>query len=597
MRITNSMMTSRMLLNMQRNMNYLDLMQNQLSTGKRIFVPSDDPIAAARALKFRTSVSQTEQYRRNVEQGLSWMGATDNVFSNLTGPNGALTQIRELLVTGANASNEPADRAAIAASIRQLKASIGQSMNQTHAGRYIFAGFRTDQPPVFTAANNRMFNINQRFDGRDVELTQSLVRINDTTAPVMHEVRLLKLAYSGAADLTITVNGTAVTVIPKNLTDADAHYPVPANSVHFIAETGELVLSAEVHSQLVNGATMQVNYNKTGFREGDLNPLLYFDTVEMQDAAWLDRIFSTAITNDPVRLVQNMTGPLTPGAGNTGTIALAYGDIAVPVTVTIGGQVHIAQPMGTAGANITFDPATGELTFTELLRDTINALPAGQTFSVSYTKSTFAIGDLNPLHNPNIASATSLAHPPSFRAFTMDGQMLEYEFGINTRINVNTLAKNVFTDKLFADLRVFLDFVESVSISDENKLRAQIQAANPNMTVEEVAEAAERQLTRERQEANAVLYNRFNNMKGIMDRHFRAASAQETDLGSRMERLTMIQSRLRDDLTNYRRMMSENEDVELEDAAIRLSMARAAFETSLRVGASIIQLTLADFIR
>jgi len=54
MRITNNMLINNMLNNLNNNLNRMNKYQNQLATGKKISLPSDDPIVASRALKLRT---------------------------------------------------------------------------------------------------------------------------------------------------------------------------------------------------------------------------------------------------------------------------------------------------------------------------------------------------------------------------------------------------------------------------------------------------------------------------------------------------------------------------------------------------------------
>lgn len=49
MRITNNMLINNMLSNLSTNLGRVSKHQNQLATGKKISLPSDDPIIASRA--------------------------------------------------------------------------------------------------------------------------------------------------------------------------------------------------------------------------------------------------------------------------------------------------------------------------------------------------------------------------------------------------------------------------------------------------------------------------------------------------------------------------------------------------------------------
>ena len=78
MRVTNRMLINNMINNIGANLRRMEKYQNRLSTGKKINVPSDDPVVAARALKLRTDVSRLEQYDRNVKDAMSWMEITES---------------------------------------------------------------------------------------------------------------------------------------------------------------------------------------------------------------------------------------------------------------------------------------------------------------------------------------------------------------------------------------------------------------------------------------------------------------------------------------------------------------------------------------
>jgi flagellar hook-associated protein 3 FlgL len=86
-------------------------------------------------------------------------------------------------------------------------------------------------------------------------------------------------------------------------------------------------------------------------------------------------------------------------------------------------------------------------------------------------------------------------------------------------------------------------------------------------------------------------------MLTLMERHTSNISTQDTNLGSRIVRLELINERLLSDRINYTDLMSDNEDVDYFEVVMRLSAAEAVYAASLKAGASIIQLSLADFLR
>src|SRR5690625_7129923 len=73
MRITQSMISNNMLRNVSQSYGTLDKYMNQLSTGKKINRPSDDPVIAMRGISYRSELSKVQQYERNIGEVHSWM--------------------------------------------------------------------------------------------------------------------------------------------------------------------------------------------------------------------------------------------------------------------------------------------------------------------------------------------------------------------------------------------------------------------------------------------------------------------------------------------------------------------------------------------
>ena len=83
MRVTNNMMRNNSTLNMQKNKVAYDKYLQQYITQKKIQRPSDDPTIAVRALKYRTTISEIDQYLKNIEDATSWMDATETVLKDI----------------------------------------------------------------------------------------------------------------------------------------------------------------------------------------------------------------------------------------------------------------------------------------------------------------------------------------------------------------------------------------------------------------------------------------------------------------------------------------------------------------------------------
>lgn len=144
MRITSKMTTLNVIENMQVNSEKLDKLNNQLSSGRRINIPEDDPAGTVKAMGYRGNLGETEQYMRNVDKAKTLLDATDAAFNDLTN---IIQRVRELAVKGANETFEQSSRDAIADEINQILDSVYELGNTKVAGRYIFAGFQTMTQP------------------------------------------------------------------------------------------------------------------------------------------------------------------------------------------------------------------------------------------------------------------------------------------------------------------------------------------------------------------------------------------------------------------------------------------------------------------
>ena len=91
--------------------------QQQLSTGKRMITPADDPTGSAQLLGLSESAAVTEQYQRNIQHLQSRLELEDSVLASV-GDN--LQRARELAVQALNDTNSAEDRVAIAREVRQI---------------------------------------------------------------------------------------------------------------------------------------------------------------------------------------------------------------------------------------------------------------------------------------------------------------------------------------------------------------------------------------------------------------------------------------------------------------------------------------------
>ncbi|MEM8944421.1 MAG: flagellin hook IN motif-containing protein [Planctomycetota bacterium] len=130
----------------------LDLfrLQEQISTGLRINLPSEDAPAALRAISFQRLLDRKDQLGDNIDSGLLFLGSTDATLGGADGVAGVLSQIKAdtLGVVGTVATDE--QRQAAIAEINGALESLVTLANRQFNGRYLFSGSQSNvQPYIF----------------------------------------------------------------------------------------------------------------------------------------------------------------------------------------------------------------------------------------------------------------------------------------------------------------------------------------------------------------------------------------------------------------------------------------------------------------
>lgn len=136
-----------------RNQTTLHKTQQEVSSGRKVLTPADDPIAATKILQVQQDLALNDQYTRN-------MNAADNRLkleeATLQSVLDRVERLRELTVSAGNGSFTMAARQATAAEIYQIQEALADLFNTKDAGgEYIFAGFKGGQEPFVKGDNGR----------------------------------------------------------------------------------------------------------------------------------------------------------------------------------------------------------------------------------------------------------------------------------------------------------------------------------------------------------------------------------------------------------------------------------------------------------
>lgn len=120
-------------------------LQRQVASNRRILAPSDDPVAAARALEVTQASDVAAQFKQNQNYANSALGLEE---VQLGSAGDILARVRELAVQAGNASLAASDRKAIATELRaRFEEVLGVANATDGTGNHIFAGFMSAATP------------------------------------------------------------------------------------------------------------------------------------------------------------------------------------------------------------------------------------------------------------------------------------------------------------------------------------------------------------------------------------------------------------------------------------------------------------------
>ncbi len=151
MRITQRMMTDRAIQYMDENLQRLYKLQEKVASGKEFQRPSDNPSGVASALNLRSVLRMNNAYLDSAANAESWMSATDFALIQTT-----QLASRALNLTRQGISDTMGDeqRMTLAAEVNMILQQVLSVANTNHQGNYIFAGFKTVNPPFALTDSN-----------------------------------------------------------------------------------------------------------------------------------------------------------------------------------------------------------------------------------------------------------------------------------------------------------------------------------------------------------------------------------------------------------------------------------------------------------
>ncbi len=140
MRVTNSMLVSSFMNNLNMNMATLGKIQNQLATNRKFANISDDPVGVIYSLQSRYKLDRLEQYQRSLSTAQSWLTQTE---TGVMEANEILKNIYEQTVDAATDVKTDYDREQMAYYYKQMQDQLVSTLNSAYGDKFVFGNYNT----------------------------------------------------------------------------------------------------------------------------------------------------------------------------------------------------------------------------------------------------------------------------------------------------------------------------------------------------------------------------------------------------------------------------------------------------------------------
>ena len=550
MRITTKMMQNTSLRNLNTNKARQELLTTQMTTGKKISRPSDDPVIAIRSLRLNASLDKIDQFKeKNAEDAQSWLELTDAAISTVNGI--LINDVRKNIVQAANGILEYKDRKAIVENLNNAAKEIYATGNADSAGRCLFTGYRTDTSLSFKEDKVETYSITEQFNNSRID----------------------KITYVATGELKNINEGNFDTYDIEQVTQ----YEVTTNDIYRIR------LSYNDNDKLVK----QMKADGTEYTDAEGRPVcepnITFSYGDFSEGG------STTVYSANTLYDENGN------AMNTGQIQVRDSGTEEAYMIVVNDPdavVYIAE--------------TGELLLGENVKEKLAERTANTEMRVTYEKSNWQEGDLDPIHyfyteRTQERTGRTLQYNPQFltQGYNPDTkQIIEYDVGNNQMLRVNTTADELFTHNIGRDIDEVVDMLDEYGVLDDNynTIKSMIDSEKYDGDELTKLETELEAINKARTMVKDKLQKRCKELITDCDGYIEATTLAETNCGSRESRLNLIKSRLNVQQTNFKELVSENEDADYTELAIQLKSVEMTYEAALSSISYVMQTSLLDFI-
>lgn len=639
MRVTNNMISNSVAFNAHRAIARFLEMQTQMSSGRRINNPSDDPIGTIRDLDYRSELSKNQQYRGAIDQALNWQNTYESDLDDMTS---MLSNARELAVAMSNGTYDDSAREASANEVKSILERMMQLSNQKIEGKSIFSGFRTQAPPLQLSSTGARYmgdtgSIDFQIDassklpvnliGSDVFLkpvtvlgkkadlnvaltgTTLLANLdggNGITLPAgTIKIDDLNLGLSSTVDLsTATSINDVINLVNAQLaldgiTNATAALGAEGNNLRFITSQNGLISGQTSVNRLNNGNGIQLSPGQFTVTDGGATNiqinLTNVSTISDVITAFNAQLAAAGINNVTMQINAGGTGL---EINDTNGVPLGLRIQEISSLSTIAGNLGIEGPINPQMAGTNLNP-----TVSFNIVDTIGNTAADLKIRKSFTRDLVG-DDLNPT-----LLATSLVADFNNGNGLNLGELIIKQGEKNRVIDLGGSSILTVQDMLDAINNSGLTVTASIN-ADNSGIQIVNSDPNRSLIVEEISGGKTAKAMGLFGSADLIgtvmtLLNALenNDQKGTglllehIDNSLQQLLNQRATVAARSLRLESTHSRLVSQDLNYTKLLSDVEDADLTKLLTDLATFENNYQAALMAGAKIVQPSLLDFMR
>jgi len=267
MRVSTQMMQRQAVTSILERQSDLSKTQQQLASGRKILVPSDDPSGTTQVLAMQQQLAQSAQYQGNIDRLTSRLEIEETVLSSA---GNTLQRIRELAVQGLNDSNGQQNRMAIASEVWQRLGELFDLANSKDgSGEYLFSGFQSqEQPFVDLGAGAYQYNGDQGQRRLQISPTRQ-IQSSDSGSEIFENLN--SVAAGGKQNIFKTIYDFATALEGNNpagniLTDIDVAMD---KTFEVRAEIGARINAVEAQTQINEQFDVQIQSIMSGIQDLD----------------------------------------------------------------------------------------------------------------------------------------------------------------------------------------------------------------------------------------------------------------------------------------------------------------------------------------